>query len=107
LLQLSGSVGLRKFWTVVHYSASFEFLDVFALKNYSESHGEPTHGGEIRRGAFQSVDLCRLTVRQQSARLDAERCRDDGGDQSTRRGIDGAGPSRPAVPSTAWGSQAE
>jgi len=46
----------------------FEFLDVFALKNASESHGEPTHGGEIRRGAFQSVDLCPLTVRQQSAR---------------------------------------
>jgi len=68
-----------------------EFLDVFASKNASESHGEPTHGGEVWRCAFQGVDLDRLTGRKQSARLDAERCRDDGRDQPTRRGIDGAG----------------
>ena len=67
-----------------------EFLDVFASKNASESHGEPTHGGEIRRGAFQGIDLDCLTGRQQPARLDAKRRRDDGRDQPTRRGIDGA-----------------
>ena len=67
-----------------------EFLEVFASKNASESHGEPTHGGEVRRCAFQDVDLDRLTGRQQSARLDAECCRDDGRDQPSRRGIDGA-----------------
>jgi hypothetical protein len=48
-----------------------EFLNVLASENASESHGEPTHGGEVRRGAFQSVDLCRLTGRQQTARLNA------------------------------------
>ena len=54
-----------------------EFLDVFASKNASESHGELTHCGEIRRGAFESVDLGRLTGRQQSARLDTKRRGDD------------------------------
>jgi hypothetical protein len=48
-----------------------EFLNVFASKNTSESHCEPTHGCEIRRRTFQSVDLWRLTRRQQSARVDA------------------------------------
>jgi hypothetical protein len=47
------------------------FLNVFASEDASESHGEPTHGGEVRRGAFQSVDLGRLTWRQQPTRLDA------------------------------------
>jgi hypothetical protein len=36
-----------------------EFLNVLASENASESHREPAHGGEVRRGAFQSVDLCR------------------------------------------------
>src|SRR5271166_1792401 len=48
-----------------------EFLNVFASKNASESHSELTHGGEIGRRTLQSVHLCRLTWRQQSARLDA------------------------------------
>jgi hypothetical protein len=48
-----------------------EFLNVFASKNPTESHAQPTHGREIRRRAFQSVDLVRLTRRQQPTRLDA------------------------------------
>jgi len=41
-----------------------EFLNIFASKNASESHGELTHGCEFRRRTFQSVDLCCLSWRQ-------------------------------------------
>src|SRR5208282_6200717 len=71
-----------------------KFLNVLASKNASESHGEPTHGREIRRCTFQSVDLCCLTWRQQPPRLDAWRSRDDWRDRPPGRGIDGAGDRR-------------
>src|ERR1700677_4811942 len=48
-----------------------KFLNVFASENTPESHCEPTHGCEIWRRTLQSVNLGRLTPRQQPTRLDA------------------------------------
>jgi hypothetical protein len=42
-----------------------EFLDVPASKYASEPHGQPAHGCEFRRGAFQSVDFRRLVWHKQ------------------------------------------
>lgn len=67
----------------------FEFTYGLAAQNSTKRHGKPAHFSEFRPFAFQRVDLRRLSARQQSARLDAQRRGDDRRDRSPGRRVDG------------------
>jgi hypothetical protein len=50
---------------------------VFAPQNAAKPHGESSHYSEVRQFAFKHVNVCRLSARQRSARLNAQRRGDD------------------------------
>ena len=67
---------------------SGKLASVFASENATKPHHEPPHDGEFRPFAFQRVNRCRLSARQRSAWLDAQRRGDDGRNRSPCRRID-------------------
>ena len=63
-----------------------ELADALAFEHAPKSHGESTHRSDLWPVLLHRIDFCSLIGRQQSTRLEAERCGHNRRDRTPSRG---------------------